>query len=145
MPATRRTTVNEPSSAAPYSLAGASKPHLTAMTVAALKSHPVCVMLCICKLLVVITAMPATRRTTVNEPSSAAPYSLAGALLTACTLACMLIVPLTRRLLTTATRNMMSHPKTGLLMHELTPSHNKMLHTKQMARSQHYRRDSLTS
>ena len=39
MPATRRATVDEPSSAAPYSLSGASKSHLTALTVAALKSH----------------------------------------------------------------------------------------------------------
>ena len=39
MPATRRTTVDEPSSTAPYSLSGASKPQLTALTVAALKSH----------------------------------------------------------------------------------------------------------
>ena len=36
---TRRTTGGEPSSAAPYSLSGASKPQLTALTVAALKSH----------------------------------------------------------------------------------------------------------
>ena len=43
MPATRRNTAGAPSSAAssaaPYSLAGASKPQLTALTVAALKSH----------------------------------------------------------------------------------------------------------
>ena len=39
MPATRRSSANEPSSAAPYSLSGASKPQLTALTVAALKSH----------------------------------------------------------------------------------------------------------
>ena len=39
MPATRRSSDNEPSSAAPYSLSGASKPQLTALTVAALKSH----------------------------------------------------------------------------------------------------------
>ena len=39
MPATRRNTADERRSAAPYSLSGASKPQLTAMTVAALKSH----------------------------------------------------------------------------------------------------------
>ena len=39
MPATRRSSANELSSAAPYSLSGASKPQLTALTVAALKSH----------------------------------------------------------------------------------------------------------
>ena len=39
MPATRHTTVVEPSTAAPYSLSGASKPQLTTLTVAALKSH----------------------------------------------------------------------------------------------------------
>ena len=39
MPATRRNTAGEASSAAPYSLTGASKPQLTALTVAALKSH----------------------------------------------------------------------------------------------------------
>ena len=37
--ATQRTTVDEPSSAAPYSLLGASKPQLTALTVATLKLH----------------------------------------------------------------------------------------------------------
>ena len=39
MPATRRNSAREPRSAAPYSLSGASRPQLTALTVAALKSH----------------------------------------------------------------------------------------------------------
>ena len=39
MPATRRNSASEPRSAAPYSLSGASRPQLTALTVAALKSH----------------------------------------------------------------------------------------------------------
>ena len=39
MPATCRTTGGGPCSAAPYSLSGASKAQLTALTVAALKSH----------------------------------------------------------------------------------------------------------
>ena len=39
MPATRRNSASEPRSAAPYSLLGASRPQLTALTVAALKSH----------------------------------------------------------------------------------------------------------
>ena len=39
MPATRRTMVDELRSTTPYSLSGALQPHLTALTVAALKSH----------------------------------------------------------------------------------------------------------
>ena len=39
MPATRRNSASKPCSAAPYSLLGASRPQLTALTVAALKSH----------------------------------------------------------------------------------------------------------
>ena len=39
MPATRRNSASKPCSAAPYSLLGASRPQLTELTVAALKSH----------------------------------------------------------------------------------------------------------
>jgi len=39
MPATRRNSTTEPSSTIPYSLSGAPKSQLTALTVAALKSH----------------------------------------------------------------------------------------------------------
>ena len=39
MPATCCNSASEPRSAAPYSLSGASRPQLTALTVAALKSH----------------------------------------------------------------------------------------------------------